>query len=86
MAKYFIKYHTGAGDEWIEGTLQEAMKTADELAAYTQQSISIEDEAGNEVARRPWWGVKYDPDVDEAAEDEVIQFGDYGYYGAWQLR
>lgn len=82
--KYYINYHTGAGDEWIEGTLDEAKEAADDGAAYTQQDITIEDENGDAVCFRPWWGTEYDPDATEDREDEVIQFGSFGHYGEWQ--
>lgn len=81
--KYYINYHTGAGNQTIEGSIDDAMRIADEGAAYTQERITIEDEKEREVAIRPWWGVAYDPDETEDSEDEVIQFGNYGYYGAW---
>lgn len=84
MGKYYINYNTGAGNEWITGTLEDAQRAADDGAAYTQQPITIEDEHDNEVARRPWWGVAYDPDVDDSAENEIISFGSFGYFGAWQ--
>ena len=79
---YYIKYHTGAGDE-TAASIDEAKRIADDGAAYTQQSITIEDEDGNEITRRPWWGVEYDPDETEDTVDEIISFGKFGYYGAW---
>lgn len=82
MKKLFINYHTGAGNEYVED-LGNAMEIADNGATYTQQDITIEDEDGNVLARRRWWGVAYDPEATEETEDEVIRFGDYGYYGAW---
>lgn len=84
MAKYYINHHTGAGNEYIDGTLADAMQAADAGASYTQEPITIHDDTGAEVARRQWWGVKYDPDEDDAPEDDIIGYGDYGYYGAWQ--
>ena len=58
------------------------MQIADEGAAYTQQKITIEDENGETVMTRPWWGVEYDPGEDDC--EEPICFGSYGYYGDWQ--
>lgn len=78
--EYTINYHTGAGNEVIESDdLAEVMAEADKGAAYTQESITIEDESGKEVARRPWSPVL------EGLEDcsDPIQFGDFGYYGDW---
>ena len=83
MGKYYINYHTGAGNGWYEGTLDEVKAIADDEACYTQQSIAIEDENGNPVSIRGWCGIEYDPETDEEDEDEVIQFGSFGHYGAW---
>lgn len=81
--KFHVCYGTGAGDFETEGTLEEAKVAADKGAAYTQQDIRITDEDGNEVSRRRWCGVQYDPDAVEDTEDEVIQFGSFGHYAAW---
>lgn len=78
---YYINYHTGAGDDTAD-TLDEAMKLADEGAAYTKCGITIEDENGNEVAGRNWYGVPYSEDDDEPSDDPIC-FGDFGYYGDW---
>jgi hypothetical protein len=83
MEEYYINYHTGAGNEWVEGTLDDAKKVADAGAAYTQENISIEDAEGREVACRVWCGCKFDPNETEDEESEVIQFGDFGFLGAW---
>lgn len=85
MAKYYIDYGTGAGNEWVEGSLEEAMEQADKGAAYTQTSYGIQDENGEEIASRRWWGVAFDPKATEETEDEIIDFGKFGYYGAWQV-
>lgn len=79
--KYYINYNTGAGNEWAD-TLDEAKEIADNGAAYTQKDIVIEDEDGNEITRRPWWGVQYDED--EGDEINPICFGNFGYFGDWQ--
>lgn len=81
--KYHINYHTGAGNEYVEGSLDEAKKIADDGAAYTQEPITIEDEYGEEVARRPWWGIEFRPDETEESREEVLCFGSFGHYGAW---
>lgn len=79
MKKYYINYNTGAGND-TANTLKEAIETAVENAAYTQQPIIIENEDGIEVARLPWYGVK------ATDEDEVtVDFGDYGFYGTWEI-
>ena len=80
MSRYYVNYNTGAGNEWAD-TLEAAKALADEGAAYTQVPIVIEDEDGNVVARRPWWGVAYD--ADEDADEAPICFGDFGYFGDW---
>lgn len=78
--KYFINYHTGAGNEWVECNLDKAKRIADDGSCYTQQSISIEDEEGNEVSRREWWGISFDTAYEMG---DVIIFGEFGYYGEW---
>lgn len=86
--KYYIRYGTGAGDEEVEGTLAEAMRKADEGAAYTQHNIEIYQRGSLHVAVRHWFGVSFDPN-DEAnryiTADDVIEIGD-GYYDAWKVR
>jgi len=81
---YRICYHTGAGDTTAE-TLEEAMRIADQGAAYTQQDISIEDADGNEVARRRWCGVEYDEDDEDLYCEDPICFGSFGYYSDWYI-
>ena len=81
VERYYINYHTGAGDKLISGTLDDAKQAADSGACYTQRDITIEDEDGNEICRRRWWGVAYDED--EGVEESPITFGAFGYYGDW---
>ena len=76
--KYFVNYHTGAGDFEFEGELFEAMEAADKDAAYTQESITIEQD-GEVVARRPWYGCM--TGVEEEANP--IPVGTFGFYGDW---
>ena len=87
MTKYYINYHTGAGDRIIEAKdIYEAMDAADKGAAYTQCDITIEDDQGNMLATRRWYGVKYNQDEDYTDDGtSVIEFGDYGYYDHWYL-
>lgn len=75
--KYLINYNTGVGNFEFEGTLEEAMKAAEEEISYTQHNVSIEFN-GKQIAYLPWWGTKPE-------EDEIVtcQFGDFGYYGEW---
>lgn len=77
--KYTINYHTGAGNLEISGDIEDAKTKADGSATFTQQPITVEDSQGNEVARRPWYGVL------TGIEDQgsPIQFGDFGYYADW---
>lgn len=85
MSKYYVNYGTGAGNEWVEGTLDEVMAIADNGATYTQADIKIMDENDNLIAIRRWWGVKFDPEESDCSEDEIISFGDFGYYDAWLI-
>ena len=77
--KYTINFNTGAGDKVVDDNIYAAMDQADSGATYTQQPITIEDESGNEVARREWYGVS------DGWEDEnnPIRFGDFGFYADW---
>lgn len=74
--KYFIDYNTGAGNFEFEGTLEEAIKKAEEGLAYTQQNVYIKTLDGKQVAYLPWWGT-------QPEEDEIVtcQFGTFGFYG-----
>ena len=80
--KYVIDFLNGVREEF-EGSLEAAKEMADDMAGYTQQDYVICGEEGSVIVRRPWSGVAYDPEETEDTEDEVIQFGDFGYYGAW---
>lgn len=82
--KYFVKHNYLMDADEYEGlTLEEVMQKADDKAAYTQQDIVIYDENKDEVARRQWYGVS--PLVDVVDDDaDIIQFGDFGYFGEWQ--
>lgn len=75
---YYVNFNTGAGNKEAE-SLEEAMDLAVKGAAYTQQPISIL-YYGQEVACLPWYGIA--PDDDEVV---TIQFGSFGYYGAWEI-
>lgn len=80
MAKFRINYHTGAGDDVIDGTLAEAQAYADRHARYTQEAITIEDENGNEICRRNWNGCALG--IEDCAA--AVQFGDFGFYDDWE--
>lgn len=76
--KYFINYGTGAGNEYVEGTLDEAKKVAEDGLSYTQTDVKVQTEDGDDVAILKWYGV-------QPNEDDVVtaQFGDYGFYSEW---
>lgn len=83
MGRYYIDYNTGAGNQEFVGTLTEAKAEADEGAAYTQKDISIYDAESRDANKEPitkryWYGT-------EAYEDEenIISFGDFGFYADW---
>lgn len=78
--KYFIDYGTGAGNLWmITKDLNNVKQFADESASYTQESILILDESGEEVTRRTRVGCC--SGVED--QDNPITFGDFGYYADW---
>lgn len=72
--RFYIDYGTGAGNEWVTGTLEEAKQTAAEGVTYTQtDAVILED--GEEVARLVWCGCPPDDDI-----DVVVRYGDFGFY------
>lgn len=81
VERYTICWGTGVDDDVIIGDLSAAKDAADKACAYTQQPIVINDKDGHEVARRPWWGTA---PSDDDKEGDIIQFGDFGFYGPWQ--
>lgn len=76
--KYYIDYGTGAGNEYVEGTLDEAKKVAEVGLSYTQTDVKVQTEDGEDVAILKWYGV-------QPSEDDIVtaQFGDYGFYSEW---
>ncbi len=77
--RYYVNFGTGAGDEWVDGTLEDAKKAAENGLAYTQTDVRIQTEDGEDVAVLKWYGV-------EPGEDDVVaaRFGNSGFYGEWQ--
>ena len=85
MARYYINYNTGAGNEWVDGSLLHAKRVANKGATYTQQPIYIYeyDNDGTSralVAARKWYWCPGDVGKTRG----TISFGDYGAYGAWE--
>lgn len=74
-----IDFNTGSGNSENIGTIEEAMKTADEGACYTQKDIDIT-ESGEIVATRRWYGTA---PSDEDEGDDIIRFGASGFYAGW---
>lgn len=84
MKNYLIDWGT-MQEAYEASSLDEVKKYVDDNAAYTQESITICDEDGNEIARRQWWNNEFDPDLYEDGEEaDVITYGSYGYYDVWQ--
>lgn len=79
---YTIDYNNGVVNT-CDGSLEDAKKLADDCAGYSQHNIYINNDKGERVAGRSWYGVQFDPADTDETEDEVIQFGSYGYFGAW---
>jgi hypothetical protein len=77
MSKYYIDYGTGAGNEWVTGTLEEAKQAAIEGVSFTQTDVVILED-GEEVARLVWCGCPADPDDDDI--EVVVDFGGFGFY------
>lgn len=76
--RYYINYGTGAGNEYVDGTLEDAKKVAEDGLAYTQTDVRIQTEDGEDVAVLNWYGVK--PEGDDVV---TARFGDFGFYGEW---
>lgn len=74
VERYYIDYGTGTGNEWVEGTLDDAKQTAAEGVTYTQTDAVILAD-GEEVARLVWCGCPPDDDI-----DVVVRYGDFGFY------
>lgn len=81
---YYIDYNTIPPYAAEAETLEEAMKEADEGAAYTQQPIEIYNENGKVYARRQWWGIT--PSDEDYEKGDIIEFDSYGFYDVWQTR
>lgn len=76
--KWFINYHTGAGDVTFDGTEEQAKAKADEGISYTQQDVTIESDEGRYIRR--WYGSTAS---DEDEINDIIKFGDSGFYDEW---
>lgn len=84
MKNYLIDWGT-MQEAYEASSLDDVKKYVDDNAGYTQESITICDEDGNEIARRQWWNNEFDPDLYEDGEEaDVITYGSYGYYDVWQ--
>lgn len=79
---FTINFNNEYSDIIVNGSLEEAMVQADDNAQFTQQPIIIEDDDGNEAARRPWFGYMQGFE----GEENPLRIGDYGYYGDWSIR
>lgn len=78
MEKYFINYHTGAGNQEVEVVdLNEAKEIAKEGINYTQQNVSIENLKGEVITIARWYGVK--PNEDDWSLEEIGG----GFYQLW---
>ena len=80
--KYYICLNEMIDDVEFNGSLDEAMAKADEMACYTQQNIRIyaDDKRERLVVERRWYGVEPD---NEASWRDIISFGKFGYYEEW---
>lgn len=64
--------------------LADAMTEADNWITYTGRNLYLDD--GNEdapIMSRTWYNVKYDATESGYTADEIIDFGDFGFFGAW---
>lgn len=77
---FLVNFNTGAGNFKSDKELDELMNEVLKEVTYTQESIKIENEDGNVVARLPWYGVSADED-----DTILVDFGSNGFYGEWIL-
>ncbi|WP_040205333.1 hypothetical protein [Neobacillus jeddahensis] len=78
MEKYFINYHTGAGNLIVEvNEIDEAKRIAEEGVAYTQTQITIETLDGEVITESRWWGVEPEED------SNVLEIIGDGYFQTW---
>lgn len=83
MEKYFINYHTGAGNQTVNVyDLDEAKEMAQEGIRYTQENVTIEDESENVIAITRWYGIR--PESWEHEEGLVLEEIGGGYYSMWE--
>ena len=64
--------------------LEDAMAEADSWIEYTGRNLYLDE--GDEsapVMSRTWYSVKFDATEDGYTADEIIDFGDFGFYGPW---
>lgn len=78
---FYIDYQTGMDRIEVNGDLRAAMRAVENDLGYTQKSVYIYNDDGYIVACLPWWGYTYDEDDGPI----VKQFGDWGWYGEWDL-
>ena len=86
MGKYYIDLDTGAGNEWFDGSLEDAKERASEAATYARCGVAIEDENGNIVAERDFRPVPFDGDYScyKIGKDaDIVDFGVFGHLDAW---
>ena len=76
---FYVNFNTGAGNYKSDLELPKLMEDVEQNLSYTQATVTIEDENGNEVAWLPWYGVE--PEDEDAV---TARFGNFGYYGEWQ--
>lgn len=83
--KYIINYNNGSPERNTADTLEEAMRIADENVCFSgsMNGITIEDEDGNSIMRRRWYGIKYDENNPDLWCENPICFGSEGYLGGW---
>lgn len=77
--EFTIDYQNGIREKEECADLEHAKNIADKRAGYTQQNIHIENEYGDIVARRTWYGCT--TGIEE--QTDPIKYGDFGFYGDW---
>ena len=77
---WYIHYHMDGGNLVFRGTLEGAMRAADENAACSRRPISIHGEDGSPAAVRDW-----NPGRARGDEEDTLVFrGRSGFYEPWR--
>ncbi len=80
-------YYASANGVRIEldtESIDEAKNKADIWISYCQANLYIDEgDEDKPIAMRRWYGIE--PDEDAKKTEAIITFGEFGYYGPWEM-